>query len=336
MKIISDINLIDKQKWSAFMLAHPDGNIFQTPQMYEVYEQTKKYKPVVVAAVGNDGELLGILLAVIQKEYSGLLGRFTARSIIFGGPVVGGDNAAVLDSILSYYLKIVKSKAIYSQVRNFKALNESLKVVFEKNGLLFEDHLNILISTDIEEKELWKNVKRSRKDGINKAGKQDFEFKYSEKLSEVSNFYNLFIQLYQKINLPYPDISFFKGIDKLLFGNAKWFSLNHNGEPIIILCALEYNSTLYIFSIGISQDDNLRRLRPVDLFYWEVLRWCSENGIKSFDWMGAGKPDQEYGVRKFKLQYGGELYNFGRFEMIHKKNLFKMGKFGLKFWRKVK
>jgi len=27
--------------WSAFVYNHPNGNIFQTPEMYEVYKHTK-------------------------------------------------------------------------------------------------------------------------------------------------------------------------------------------------------------------------------------------------------------------------------------------------------
>ena len=48
----------------------------------------------------NKDEILGTLLAVIQKEYSGVLGNFTARSIIQGGPLIKDDDPDVLDFIL--------------------------------------------------------------------------------------------------------------------------------------------------------------------------------------------------------------------------------------------
>ena len=37
-------NDIDKGFWSEFVLNHPHGNIFQTSEMYEVYQNTKKYE----------------------------------------------------------------------------------------------------------------------------------------------------------------------------------------------------------------------------------------------------------------------------------------------------
>ena len=84
------------------------GNIFQTPDMYGVYQNTKNYEPVFLAVVNNVDEIAGILLVVIQKEYSGVLGIFTARSIIHGGPLIKDDNLDVLDFILKEYDKIIK------------------------------------------------------------------------------------------------------------------------------------------------------------------------------------------------------------------------------------
>ena len=37
---------IDRQKWEDFVLNHPNGNIFQTPEMYEVYRRTQTGIPV--------------------------------------------------------------------------------------------------------------------------------------------------------------------------------------------------------------------------------------------------------------------------------------------------
>lgn len=90
--VINDVNNVDREKWAEFVFEHPHGNIFQTPEMYEVYENTKNYEPVFLAVVNNRDEIAGTLLAVIQKEYSGVLGNFSARSIIHGGPLIKDDD----------------------------------------------------------------------------------------------------------------------------------------------------------------------------------------------------------------------------------------------------
>ncbi len=64
----------DKTQWNEFVLNHPQGNIFQTQEMAEVYRRTKKYAPVTLAAVRDTGEILAVLQAVLIKELSGFLG----------------------------------------------------------------------------------------------------------------------------------------------------------------------------------------------------------------------------------------------------------------------
>jgi len=46
----------DTKQWSEFVLNHPHGNIFQTPEMAEVYRRTKNYEPVTLAAVDTKND----------------------------------------------------------------------------------------------------------------------------------------------------------------------------------------------------------------------------------------------------------------------------------------
>lgn len=335
MKVISDYELIDKKCWNDFVFKHPSGNIFQTPGFYQVYQNTKYYEPLVLGVYSNTNKILGILVSVVQKESNGIIGFFSARSIIFGGPLVYNSDEEVLDLLLSSYKKIINKKAIYTQVRNCTILDEDNKNIFAKNGFVFKDHLNILIDLKFSLDTLWKGIKRNRKDGINKASKQGFLFEACNHLNDISTFYYLLTETYKNIRLPCPDISFFEQINNHLTDYCKWFILYHNDIPKIILCALVYKKNLYAFSIGISQEDTFKKLRPVDLFYWEIIKWAVNKRLKYFDWMGAGHPQKEYGVRKFKLQYGGRTLNPGRYEIIHKNELYKIGKLGLGLWQNI-
>jgi serine/alanine adding enzyme len=334
--VITDPGSIDRSEWCDFVLNHPEGNIFQTPEMYDVYKSTKNYEPVFIAAINDASRIDAILLAVIQRDLTGSPGFFTARAIIWGGPLIVQERTDLLRIILKEYDQLIGPKAIYSQIRNFSFQKETLKSVYSEFGFEFEDHLNILINLNIGVDALWRSTKKNRKDGINKALRQDFEFEVKDHLDSVDHFYILFKNLYSTIKLPYPDRSFFSAINSNISIGVKWFILKHSRKPSIILCSFIYKNILYAFSIGILQDTDFLKLRPVDLFYWEVIKWGAENGVLIFDWMGAGKPDKEYGVRKFKLQYGGEQFNPGRYEKVHYPILYKTGKFGLSIWRKLK
>ena len=50
--------------------------------------------------------------------------------------------------------------------------------------------------------------------------------------------------------------------------------------------------------------------------------------------MGAGKPNEDYGVRDFKLQFGGELVEHGRYNNIFNPSLYKIGLLGIKIMAK--
>ena len=55
------------------------------------------------------------------------------------------------------------------------------------------------------------------------------------------------------------------------------------------------------------------------------LRYAVETGRETFDFMGAGEPGKPYGVRDFKMQFGGELKEPGRWIHICKKGYYRLG-----------
>ena len=74
----------DVKQWSEFVYGHPYGNIFQTPEMAEVYRRTKNYEPIVLFGMDGNGEIDAILLGVIRTERSGLLKSLTSWSMVIG------------------------------------------------------------------------------------------------------------------------------------------------------------------------------------------------------------------------------------------------------------
>jgi serine/alanine adding enzyme len=331
--VISDYSKIDKNQWQEFVSAHPEGNVFQTPGMYEVYRNSLNHEPLFVALLEKD-EIIAFVLALIQKEYSGIIGRFTARSIIYGGPLFKEKDPKIVEPLLKEYLHRVKNSVIFTEIRNFSLQEDGLKNLYKKHGFIFQDHLNILLDLKTGTENLWKGVKASRRKGINKADKLGFVLKITDHLDSVDTFYELLTDLHKKIKIPYSDISLYKSFNEYLTPHLKWFILEYEGKPSLLLCAFHYNHILYTYAAGSRQDLDFVKLKPADWFYWEVIKWSAGHDIHVFDWMGAGKPDKEYGVRQFKLEFGGETVNLGRYLKIHNKLLFACGRYGLVLWKK--
>ncbi|MCE5348291.1 MAG: GNAT family N-acetyltransferase [Bacteroidales bacterium] len=335
MQVISDADKIDRTEWSDFVYKHPHGNIFLTPEMFDVYKNTKNYIPLFLAIIDENKEIQALLLAVIQREYSGIIGNFSARSIVFGGPIIKDNSYEKLDQLLNKYDQIIKRKAIYTQFRNFYCQN-GIREIFVRNDYTYVNHLNIILDLSVGEDELWKNFSRSRKKGIKKALSENFIFEFTHDKQHLREFYRLLSNTYRRIKLPIPEEGHFEEILKIFSNNNfQIFSIHKNGEIVVAMFALVYKKTILGYYMGSVSDNEIIKQKPIDLLFWEVFKWSIDRGLNFFDWMGAGKPEKSYGVRDFKLQYGGETKNFGRFEKTHKPLIYNLAKIGLTIWQKL-
>ena len=69
---------------------------------------------------------------------------------------------------------------------------------------------------------------------------------------------------------------------------------------------------------------------------YAAICYAANHGFPRFDFMGAGKPDDGgYGVRDFKLKFGGELVEHGRFVHVCHPLLFGLGKCAVKILKKL-
>ena len=67
-----------------------------------------------------------------------------------------------------------------------------------------------------------------------------------------------------------------------------------------------------------------------------AIEYGYEHGLMYFDFMGAGKPGEEYGVREFKAKFGGEMVEYGRFIRINNPLLYKLGTSSLSILKQIK
>ena len=326
---------LEYNKWFDFVYKHPHCNIFQSPEMYEVYKATKNYEPFFIAVVNDQNEILGTLLAVIQKEHLGLLGIFSARAIIWGGPLVKDNNLKVLDFILSEYNKVIKRRAIYSQFRNLWNF-ENVKHVFLSNGYKYEDHLNILVDLKKSQENLINELSYNRRYGIRRAKREGVKFSIENDISALKECYKILYEVYTYAKLPLPDFTLFSSLYEITNERLgiKIFTAQYDYKIIGCLLGLYYKDIIYDFYAG--SYHKFYKKYPNDLIPLEIFLWAKENGFKTFDFGGAGKPHEEYRVRDYKKQFGGEFVNYGRFEILHKLLLYRFGKIGLEIYKKIK
>lgn len=334
IEIISDPARIIFSEWKNFVLNHPKGNIFQTPEMYQVYLSTKYYEPSIIIAI-EDNRIVGVLLSLQQKESNALFSLFSSRCIVQGGPIIKNDSREIAQEMLKFLTNSIKNKTIYTQFRNFFNLPDISKA-FQLNGYLYEPHLNIQINLDRSFNELKSDVHPSRIRNYSKALKKGVEIRELINLDEIKKAYNLLIETYNKIKLPLVDISHFFSLANNLIpiGMCKYYGLFFENEIIGIRVVLQYKKIIYDYYAGSSIKHSNKYPNDVLILY-TLNQGCSGN-FEYFDFGGAGKPNLPYGVRDHKLKFGGNLVEYGRYTKFNKPVFYKISMLGFNIWKKLK
>ena len=314
----------DITQWSEFVYNHPYGNMFQTPEMADVYTRTKNHEPISLAAIDDStNEMFAVLLAVMIKE-RGILGSFFARSVIHGGPLFINDkrgrDAALL--LLEGYKKAVTQKAIFTKIRMMHDLPQLSSILKEVN-YEYEDHLNFLIDLTKDVDELWGLLYKSKRQAINKAKRIGVSVEEIEDKKLIPIFYELTRESYRNSRVPLADISLFESAFDLLVPKnmCKFFLAKYKDTYVASTCFLCYKRLIFDWYGGVDRD--FSSCRANEFLEWHSLKWCSENGYSIFDFGGAGKPDEPYGPRQFKKEFGGKLVNYGWWIGIHSKTKYR-------------
>lgn len=308
-------NDIDKSQWAEFVKAHPKGNVFQTPEMYEVYARTEHTTPLVLA-VKEDNEIVGILLAQIITNGGKFTSWFTARSIIIGGPLVKEYRRDRLLYIMNAYKQLLPRKVIYSEIRPIYDIAEISETLNEAHWRRI-GHYNLLMSLHKTQVELFNQMHKERRRNVNQAIKAGLRFCEVTKKKDVSEIVKLIKKTYERKHVPISYLSMFEEVYDYMKQYAHFFA-SYTQEGIMVAgeVRLCYKDLIYAWFAG--SDEDYFKLRPNDYTMWNVICWGVEQGYKLLDLGGGGEPGKPYGVRDYKLKYGCEMYDYGRHVYLHR------------------
>jgi lipid II:glycine glycyltransferase (peptidoglycan interpeptide bridge formation enzyme) len=332
--VIEITESIDREKWEDFVSNHPEGNIFQTCKMADVYRSTKNYEPLSLAAVEPEsGEILAVLQAVIIRDAPGFVGSISSRSIINNGPlfVEGKKGLEALEKLLNYYEKFLHNRAIYTQIRNLWD-TENSKNTLDSLGYQYEPHLNYLIDLNRPSENIWGDIHKPRRKGINRAEKVGIEVRKIETRDEIKDCYKVIEETYKNVRFPLADISLLESAyDKLSDeGLIDFYLAILEGEVVGSRVVLKYKGLVHDWYAGSKQEINYVNEAVV----WHMLSEYAGKE-KVFDFGGAGHPDKPYGVREFKKRFGGEEVNYGRYEKVHDRGKKELLNLGFKAYKKL-
>ena len=348
-------NDIDKEAWRTLVKGSATGTWFQTPEAYEFFASMPElFKPFVVGVAcdpaGAQTQLRGVCVGYVTVEKSAFKQFLTRRAIIIGGPVLADDcsneEAYALMQAVPQRLMIddrLKMNPIFIETRNFNDYSK-WKGAFEKAGFLYEPHLNFHVDTssvEVVEANLGKSRKRdirtTIREGVSIKSIYDLRFQISdlEREQVVREYYAILENLYKtKVKTPLFPVEFFLELSK--HKDARFLLTELNGKIVGgTVCVAQEGKCLYEwFACG--EDGVYPHVFPSCYATYAGIRYAAKHNMPRFDMMGAGKPDEAYGVRDFKAKFGGKEVEYGRFLCVTKPLLYKIGVLGVKLLKKLK
>lgn len=349
---------IDKSEWSRLIKISSTATWFQTPEAYEFFASMPElFRPFVVAIANNpslseaqhsvnpslhEQVLRAVCVGYVTVEKNPLKQFLTRRAIIIGGPALADDATDVeVEVLMNAVREQLHSQAIYVETRNFNDYSR-WKSAFLAAGFSYIPHLNFHVDTssvEVVEANLGKSRKRdiktSIRDGVTIVDLQNEAVSDIEKERMIHEYYVILSNLYKtKVKTPLFPESFFHNLAKHSDGR---FLLTVLSDKIIggTVCVAQQGKCLYEWFVC-GRDGEWKSIFPSSCATYAGIMYAAEHHMPRFDMMGAGTPDEAYGVRDFKARFGGKEVEHGRFICITKPLYYRIGVLGVKLLKILK
>lgn len=338
---------INPVAWCSLLDESPTATWFQTNEAYRFYQSVCGIQSFAYG-VSEEDRLVGVVVGYTTQDKCRLKQFFTARSIIVGGPLLAED---ISETALAELLKAVKamgngqwemgeensnairlsplaSRPIYIESRNFHDYSR-WKSTFEQSGFAYQPHYDIHVQCNVSH-----HLSERRQRELRKAIKNGAIVAQAQSEQEVRDWYQILSQLYrEKVRTPLFSEDFF--VQFYRNGVGKYLLVKKDDKVIGgMMCPILDSKAIYEWYVC-GLDEEYKDLSPSVVATHAAIEYAKKNGLPLFDFMGAGEPEIPYGVRDFKMEFGGELKEFGRFLCIRKPLLYKIGEIGVK-WLKRK
>lgn len=307
-------------KWKVFITEHERYNFFQSDEFVRLYKLNGYNVNTYIALENN--EIVASYNVLFLKENFGIFSSLTKRAVTWGLPLT--TSTFFLKETLKKVIEICKNDFIFFEIRPLIQLCEQEKFAFNELNFKIDQHYTIFNDLKTNFFELYhsgrkKNIRRAQKNKL-------LSFRELESKEELTTAGELITSLYKNLRLPCPNIFFFNSISN--YSSVKTFGVFYKEKMVACRIVLTYGTSIYDWYAAASNEGKTTFAN--DFIVNEIFNWGQQKGFTHFDFGGAGKLNQNYGVRDYKLKFGGNLIEIGRVFYINKPVLHLMGKLGFK------
>lgn len=224
-------------------------------------------------------------------------------------------------------------ETLFTEMRNLSDMT-SLQPMLTECGFIYEDHLDYLIDLHGSPENVLQNIgSRTRKHIRQALRKGAIIVEEMHDLSLLPAWYELVRKSYAAARVPLADCSLFEAAFRFLQprGMAQFWLARSGSAYVAASVELLYKDVIYGWYSGV--DRAYASDTPGELLMWRVLERGCLSGFKVYDFGGAGRPNEAYGVREFKAKFGGQLVCYGRNTKVHSPGLLRWSERGYAAYR---
>jgi hypothetical protein len=312
------VQSLDKGNWRRFVDDHPEGSIFHTPEMFEVFSRVKGFRPTLWAVVDDRYNPLALFLPTKITLIGGLFMFLTTRATVFASAltVPGPVGEKALNLLLEVYNQEVGKEVLYTKLRNVSNMAK-VQSVLQEHGFEYKDHVNYLIDLTRPADVIFANINKSGRSAVRRSQRRGVVPKELRHRSQIPAYYDLLLQTHLRANFPLADVSLFYAVYDILVpkGMAKMMFACVDDQYAAASLEMPFKDVIYSWYSG--YDSAFSKTCPNDFLVWYILEWGAQNGYSCFDFGGAGAPGEPYSPRDFKAKFGGQLVNYGINIRVH-------------------
>ena len=291
----------------------PGKNAFHSKELFQIYEATPGYTPLLIVAT-EDGRPVARLLAAIRKAKKWLPSSLVKHCVVYSeGEFLDeslSTNKEKAEEIFGDMLEHLTQEASRSCVLiEFRNLNNSMfgYRVFRANDYFPVNWLRVRNSLH-SMKKTEDRFSPSRIRQIKKGLKNGAEVREAHTPEEVRAFSQMLHHVYSsKICRHFPSRVFFQRMEEEMMKGeqSKIFIVTYKDKIIGgSACIYSEDSAYLWFSGGMRKTYALQY--PGILAVWHALSDAKQRGYRHLEFMDVGLPFRKHGYREFVLRFGGK------------------------------
>ncbi len=279
----------DRERWDAYVSAHPAARCCHLSAWKRVIERTFGHETRYLVSEGPGGAIEGVL--PMARLRSRLFGDFlvSVPYLNYGGPCAGGESAA--QALMRAAADTAADLSVrHAEIRTETPRDYGLRVRSSK--------VSMRLPLEASPEALWKRFPAKLRSQVKRAQQEATTVSIGG-AEQLDAFYDVFARNMRDLGTPVYGRRFFANILSEL-PESTWICTVRLGErPVAAGFLVGFRDMLEIPWASSLREFN--RLSPNMLLYWSVLEFACERGFRVFDF-GRSSPDS--GTFRFKAQWG--------------------------------